>query len=147
MAMKDRDFAKALYLVELRNISPESLAEKIAGCIKSARKKAVAEERARHRLLVEANYPEATCTCGIGEEGTSKHIDCPTAKGLEALRDDPLDVDLVLKAVAEEREACARVVYDPDDPVNKDPAWAKRSLWLYRAAEAVRDRGRPEEDE
>lgn len=146
MAMKDRDLAKALHLVELRNISPESLAEKIAGCIKSARKKAIEEERARHRPLVEANYPEATCTCGIGEGGISKHIDCPTAKGLEVLRDDPPDVDLVLRAVAEEREACARAVYDPDDPVNTDPEWTDRSLWLYRAAEAVRDRGRPEEE-
>lgn len=89
MAMKDRDLAKALHLVGLRNISPESLAEKIAGCIKSARKKAVAAERERHRPLLEANHPAATCTCGIGEGGDYRHAGCPTAAGIAALRRDP----------------------------------------------------------
>lgn len=142
MAMKDRDLAKALHLVGLRNISPESLAEKIAGCIKSARKKAIEEERARHRKLFYANHPAVTCACEVG----SKHEGCPTAAGIYALGDEPTDVDPILRAVEEEREACARAVYDPDDPVNTDPAWADRSLWLYRAAEAVRDRGREEEE-
>ena len=38
-----------------------------------------------------------------------------------------------------ERQRCASVVYDPDDPVNNDPEWKQRSLWLYRAAQALFD--------
>ncbi len=99
MAMQDRDMAKALHLVELRNISPESLAAKIAGCIKSARKKTRAEERARHRKLFYANHPAVTCACAVGSE----HKDCPTAAGIYALGDpDPDSEEMRLRKLVEE---------------------------------------------
>ncbi len=42
-------------------------------------------------------------------------------------------------ATLAERQRCATAVYDPDDPVNNDPEWKQRSLWLYRAAQAIFD--------